>query len=334
MRESTSTEPTRAADPCPTDEELAAYIDGGLSKAEKRRVEKHLAACADCFEIYSETARFLVDTSPASPEEVARERELAASGKVVRFPLAERVRPAAQWLSIAALLLIGVGGGMYFQFLKPPPALTTLTIPDQPASGFWTGPTYRGEGGGEEVKIDEAAFRMGVQLVNLQVSLRTGDGDAAEDGVARIFGLLKPQPFTDDLRNGYTGITAALVKHQPPASLLPEASRLAGAAGDAGSVREVFEPRSLDLGQWVEAGRLAALAHDPSFFRQGSVRSFLRHLLWRDKLNLEETKLDPPTRQSLERISAVLGQRDLQKADFDRLRELFDSILNLHYPKA
>ena len=235
---------------CPSSENLAAYIDGELGEAERQRITEHLASCEDCYAVYTETLRFQLDTE-----------SVFAEGEVLPFRAPKEKRTAAaalrRWYPIAALLLVGVGGGS-FHFLALPPGLVPtklvppLADPSSVDGRLWLGPTYRGEGGDEESKLDEPPSRMGVQLVNLQASLKAGNVLAAQDVVARILGLLKAQPFTDDLYKAYTGITVALENHKPPSELLPEASRLAKES------REVFDPTLLDLGQWVEAGRLAA----------------------------------------------------------------------------
>ena len=315
---------------CPSAEDLAAYIDGELGEAERQRITAHLASCEDCYAVYTETLRFQLDTESVFLE-----------GEVLPFPspdkrerAAERAFAVRRWLPIAALLLVSVGTGS-FQFLAPPPGLVPtklvppLADPSSLDERLWRGPTYRGEGGDEEAKLDEAAFRMGVQLVNLQTSLKAGNVPAAQDVVARILGLLKAQSFTDDLQKGYTGITVALENRKPPSELLPEASRLAKES------RELFEPTTpLDLGQWVEAGRLAALAHNPSFFQQPDTQSFLRRLLWRDKLGLGETKLDSVSRESLDQISEIASKGDLQASDYAELQRQFDKILEIYYPET
>jgi tetratricopeptide (TPR) repeat protein len=43
------------ADACPDAELLAAYIDGGLSPAERTHIEAHLVECADCRDIVGDT---------------------------------------------------------------------------------------------------------------------------------------------------------------------------------------------------------------------------------------------------------------------------------------
>ena len=39
---------------CVDDEELAAYVDGKLSRAQAAQVEEHLASCSDCYELLAE----------------------------------------------------------------------------------------------------------------------------------------------------------------------------------------------------------------------------------------------------------------------------------------
>jgi hypothetical protein len=314
---------SRLSGDCPSNEELAAYIDGALDKEEAVRIAEHLVSCERCYEVYAETLRFQLDSESVSKQ------------NIVPFTRKKEAHPATRWASIAALLLVGAGAGMYFQLLAPPPELKTLqvttSLPNQPelAKQVWYGPRPRGAGGEEqEIRLDEASFRMGVQLVNLEVRLKAKDTEGAGDVVASILRLVQPRFFSHDLYNAYAAMRGSLGDpHKKPDQFLPEASRLAQEA------RKVFvDEESLDLGQWVEAGRLAALSHDPSFFRQSDARSFLRRSIWRSKVGLGETKLDLPTRQNLERIAGIVSKGDLQASDYASLQQPFDEILKIHYP--
>lgn len=322
----------------PPAETLAAYIDGVLDPVEAERVTAHLADCEDCYAVYSDSVRFLLE---AEPEE---EEEVAAAGTVVRFPqprpLRDDPRPWLQpWLQIAALLLVGVGAGCFY-FLRTPPELKTTavaeTIPNRSqvfddTTGIWTGPVYRGDGGETDVNLDEAAFRTGVQLVNLQVSLKAEKTTEAQNAIAAILNLLEAGVLTQDLQKKYEGLTASL-ETRKPSSFLPEASELAK------ETRDVFETGSLDLGQWVEAARLAAAARDPRFFQQGANRSFLRRLVWRERVGRhiwtpwEDLNLDEPTQQSLKEVSEIISKRELAPSDYSRLTDALGRILNTHYP--
>lgn len=326
--------PTQAASPpegtCPSAEDLAAYIDGVLDEVETGRVTAHLADCEDCYAVYSGALRFLLES------------ESEEGGNVVPFPQpppkTDR-RPWLQpWYQIAALLLVGVGTGVYFQLLHTPPALKTAEvaapIPNRPqvfddTRGLWTGPVYRGGEGETDVTLDAAAFRTGVQLVNLQVSLQAEKKDEAQNAIAAILGLLDAGLLTDDLKKKYEALTGSLEgAGRPPSSFLPEASRLAE------ETRDIFDAGSLDFGQWVEAARLASAAGDSRFFQQGDTRSFLRRLRWREKLGLGDLKLDAETRQSLEEVSGILSKNQLAAPDYASLTDALEQILEIHYPAA
>src|SRR6185295_6919351 len=145
----------------PSDEELAAYIDGALGKAESKRMEAHLAACEDCYAVYIGAVKFQLESEPA-PATVAH--------NVVPFPSREQVRDLWRWAAAAAGLLIVVGGGGGYYLAGPLPALLTseVTAPLQGKAsltgGLWLGPTFRGSGDeGGEAPLDPASFQMGVQ---------------------------------------------------------------------------------------------------------------------------------------------------------------------------
>jgi hypothetical protein len=305
----------------PSDAELAAYIDGALNETEAALVEKHLASCESCFEVYSETLRFQLDSETESHPE-----------NVVPFP---PQRKAPQWFPIAAVLVMGVGVGAYYQLYAPlalMPDNVARPVSSRPGvvKDLWIGPVYRGDGGDEEMNLNEASFRTGVQLVNLQVSLQAEERGQAQDAIAAILKLLKTGLITEDLEKKYTSLTGALDKSpKTPSSFLPQASELAK------ETREVFladEDLSLDLGQWVAAGRLAAIAKNPAFFKESENRSFLRRALWREKLGFGEMKLDPETRESLQQIADIIANDDLGASDYVELKRRFEQILEIHYP--
>jgi hypothetical protein len=313
---------------CPTDEELAAYIDGTLGKKDRERVAEHLASCEDCWAIYMGTVRFLLETEPAAEAE-------AAARNVVAFPSPEQRRHLWRWAAAAAGLLLVAGGGGGYYLAGPLPALVTaaVTPPVQNAAGLtgslWRGPTYRGGGEeGAETPLDTASFQMGVQLVNLQATLAAGRGEDAQDIVARILTILKDQLFVQELTKGYTAITVAIENGTPPRTLAGQAGQLAAQA------REVFDVPRLDFGQWVEASRLAALGGQASFFARGDSRAFLRRLLWRQKLGLGEMKLGPAIRQDLAGISDLLEKRSLDPTDYTKLSHRLTAILRIYYPES
>jgi hypothetical protein len=318
---------SRLSGECPSDEELAAYIDGALDREEADRIAGHLVSCERCYEIYAETVQFQLD-------------DPGAQGQVVPFRAGrERVRPAIRYgLPIAAMLLVGIGGA--YSQLKAPPELSTAAVaapiptpdPRDLAKQIWFGPRNRGGGETEnDAKIDDTAFRFGVQLVNLEVSLRAKDADGAGDVVASILGILKAQPSSQELTDAYRSMRIGLAdSNKKPEQFLPVATTLGQKS------REWFDPTPLDLGQWVEAGRLAAFAHNPSFFQQSEARTFLRRLLWRDKLHdllrIDDPELDPATRDSLAQVAGIVSKGNLRPSDYDELKRQLDKVLATYYP--
>jgi hypothetical protein len=314
--------PPPPAEHWPSDAELAAYIDGTLGKAESQRIAEHLADCEECFAVYMGTLQFQSE-----------------EGNVVPFPSSKGMQNTLWWYRIAAFLIIGVGAfGAYYSLFATPPTLETaeLAAPVEGKAGiaesFWLGPTQRG-GPEEEIEnlpdYDALPIKMGVQIVNLRVSLEAGDGDNATNVVAHSLQALKNQGT--GLDGSYEEITQAISgKGTPPRDLLPAASRLAN------DTREILGPAEVDLGQWVEAGRLAAIAEESSFFENSDNRAFLRRLLWRQKLGIgtKEFKLDPGALRSLQDISNLLQKGSLGRPEYARLRQSFEKILEIYYPKS
>ena len=80
---------------CPDAETLAAFIDGRLTGAERARVVEHLVDCADCYFVFSESAR-------AAAADQALADDTASSGR--RW----FTRPRVLWPSVAALAAAAV----------------------------------------------------------------------------------------------------------------------------------------------------------------------------------------------------------------------------------
>lgn len=324
MHESAS-KPSRPSGHHPSDAGLAAYIDGALGKEEATRVMEHLASCERCFEVYSETLDFqLAEETPPK-------------GTIVQFPTRRGPNPVPWALAAAAVLMLGFSGAVYRTLLAPPPSLVTAELATRDiaeplqkgpglVNGFWVGPTFRGGNAGGQIAVDPASFQIGVQLVNLQVSLEANDADQVSDTVARILQILETQDLVRPLKESYTGLKNRMLDSGAPRNFMTEASQLMG------ETRDYFEAPHLDLGQFVEAGRLAAIAQEPSFFQRGENRSFLRRTLWRQRFGIGDMTIEPAALQSLQDVSEVLGQDDLAPADYARLKQSFDQILETYYP--
>lgn len=94
----------------PSDETLAAFIDGGLDPATRRRVGEHLTTCADCYDAWTTVHEMRVTAGPA----IARNR---------RLPMA--LAAAAIAIAIAGILFFATTLGDRFS-IRPQSGLSAL----------------------------------------------------------------------------------------------------------------------------------------------------------------------------------------------------------------
>jgi hypothetical protein len=316
----------------PGDEELAAYVDGVLGEEDAARVAGHLAACADCYRVYSETLRFQLEEGEEEQEE--KVAAAAAARTVVPFP-SDRKPKTTWWLAAAAaVLVVGLGAGL-FMLLGPASEMTTAELVS-PLQGqedlgpdLWRGRTDRSGGGGSDPEADlfsnERLFQIGVQLVNLQVALEQGNEAASDDVLGRLVSLFSEEPFVHEYEDYYAGVRVAISEEDvPPRSFLQEST------AKSEELREFLgSDPYLELGRFVEAGRLAAISREPSFFERRGVRRMLRDLLKQQRKG--ELMLNAESLRSLQAISERLGKEDLQAADYEALKEGFETILRRYY---
>jgi len=115
-----------APGPCPTDEEIAAFLDGTLTAKERAQVVAHLATCKSCYEIFAGAAEFALEAGEtAAPPD---------PGTVIPFPGGRRPavsRPRLWWLgaAAAAVVALGIGIPVYRSLSTPPICGTSSTYP-------------------------------------------------------------------------------------------------------------------------------------------------------------------------------------------------------------
>jgi len=304
----------------PGDEDLAAYIDGTLGKAESQRIKEHLADCEECFAVYIETLQFQVD-SEATPD-----------ANVVPFPARERRVPKLPvwFLAAAALLLVALLGSWYtFQnaLWGPTPKLVVADL--GPATQgrsvenlLWGHAVYRSGGGEEEAEpdLDRQSFQVGALLVDFRLSAQAGDAKNASE-VWKTIGRTVGSAYM-------TKEGARIVTQSNQIGDLESLRRVAAKA--EATEKSLGDPNQstltreyLDFGKWTEAGRVAAVTRDSAFFKDRKNRRFLAYVL-RDK----EFKPSREVRRELEEIARIWDQGDLARTKFDSLAQHFQNILD------
>jgi putative zinc finger protein len=304
----------------PTAEELAAYIDGTLEKAEAKRITEHLASCEECYSVYAETLQFQLESEPVE------------AGKVVQFPT-HKQSPVRWWYAAAALLVLGLGLGWYlFQtaVVGPAPTLQVAdAVPDlkgMPVQGLIAQYTrFRGDGNNEPTDLGELprelerqSFQVGWLLVDFHVAASAKEVELASESWRKIGSVFKDASMVEEGAR----IQAEANRIDPETS--PTAAKdlpqiVARAAETEARMDDLaFFPTYVDFGKWAEAGQIAAKVKDRSFFASRKNHRFLFYAL-----KNREIKPEPEVRQQLQAIARIWG-----RGDFPALSAHFKAILD------
>jgi hypothetical protein len=317
-------------------EELAAYVDGRLSGADRDRVTDHLDRCPDCFELVAETVRFQRED----------ETEQRGGGTVVRSNRFGRLG-GRKLASIAAAAAALVALAIVIPRLAPGPeelpgprlasadlleafsegtarAAVDAIPRDTPALGF-AGDPGRGP----------AAVRLGARLVDLRTAARAGSGLRAREMVYSIEDLIasaageERDRALDPALDSFLEEAGSALDGEDFGRLEAATSRLE--AGLEARLETGLDRDALAFGKWAEAGRLAAAAGDGSFFRSAAYREARNNLRTREPSSEAEELLRTVDRwtRSPEGGSAPPGALDTEA--FETLERAFGRLLEVGY---
>jgi hypothetical protein len=137
---------------------------------------------------------------------------------------------------------------------------------------------------------EAVAFRTGVLLVDLHVTIHAGETGNAEVALAKLTETLEPP-----------GLQKELEKPMERARRAAERGRFdsldkAAAELETGA-EELLDPFHLAFGKWAEAGRLAAVVGDRAFLRSPEFVGF--------REEVEERELPAPVAEALAEIDAL-----------------------------
>lgn len=298
-------------------EEIAAYLDGRLSAAERREITAHLSVCTECLELFTETAHALEETSAST-----------AGGEVVPFDRA--LRSPRRWLpaaaAAAALLAVGFAG---YRFLLVPPSVDVAELVEPlvgshgAAEAVWTGPVYRG---GEDQPTE--AFRaksllVGAHLVGFQTAAAAGDSRAAADAARRVANYLDESGYLPDETKRFRDAQLALGAGRPGLARRDLSRALALVKETSEPIEESFSEVYLPFGEWAQAGYVAARTGNHAWFERRKNRRFLSYLLRQD-----DEEIEPEARKALEKIRVAWDRRELRPVELAALAGQFEAILD------
>jgi hypothetical protein len=317
---------------CPSAEDIGAFVEGSLNSSERSRLISHLASCEECRDDVAEIALLRQEEQEALAGDELVEEEDESRPSARRSPLLRF--PALPWKAVmpiaaAALVVLAVGPGLYRRFLEPSSfdsAFSSLP-PDELqrlAPRAWTDPVFR-SGQPLDLESRERAFRAGVRTIDLQIALEANAPGRALAHSSELVRVLGDSPLVEKARFAFYENLNTVLKAKSASTDLPSEADKALAA--AQGLEEVCDTTFLLFGQWAEAGRLAALAEDSSFFERAGHLRFLNRIL-------EERGLDPDVAAELRKIDRIWQGDSLDSKAFRALAQHFGEVISFSAGKV
>lgn len=241
-------------------EDLAAYFDGRLSAERRAQVEERLVRDEDYYDVFLENVHALQEKAD---ERDGGEVELAAGRRPWR--VAAEVATVAGPLAVAAALVAAIGLSL-LRGRGPSTGEWVARLDATAVVGWgklWDDPSWeRSRSGGPEVSLltpEQLAFRIGTRTVDLRVALAGDDLLAVKRASTQLATLTNARIDLLLFSSGYEDLTQR-IDSDPLVDLTTKTADLEAYLAEA--LEDSPEAGNYHLGQWNEAGRLAALSSD------------------------------------------------------------------------
>jgi hypothetical protein len=307
--------------PCPTDEEIAAFLDHALSAAERARITAHLADCESCCETFAGVVNVLSELAEATPNHPATR---LIPGPRSRSNAPGRARAWWPATAVAAALALAIALPLYRWLSTPPPMVVAdLIAPLTPtallAHRLHETRAMRGDLRQTALLSPSPSFLVGVFEVDLRLSLAARDLERSSRILLRLGTLLHDVDYMETQGDAYQAASQRLTSAEALRRFAVEApAREAALEGESSSLL----PEWVDFGKWTEAGRLAAASQAPYFFKARANRRFLSFLL-RER----RAPLDPEVKAALRNVDTLWDFGRFAPGDFAALETELDKVI-------
>jgi hypothetical protein len=287
---------------CPSDEDLAAFIDNTIDYVERDRIAGHLSLCNDCYEAFS--------VATALQEEAPVESWFSVKSIIFRYiPYSFAAAAAAILIMIYVFRDISVD--------KLPSVGDRVAVLAEDVDKGSMPYLFRQEPadlyGFADMSSDEgSAFSAGAYLADLELALLLDDKASALRLLSELVVLLKTAKGTEETITLYKNMEIEIEKG---ASLEQFAGRTEKAA------LGVEWPLYVRFGQWCERGRIAAIRKKSKFYFVGDVGTFIKEF---ESADLPKGILD-----SLYEIKKIVIEEAYTEKQFRKLQREFKSLILL-----
>jgi len=287
---------------CPSEEDLAAFIDNTIDYVERDRIAGHLSSCNDCYEVFSVATEL--------QEEVPGESWFSVKSIIFRYVPYSFAAAAAAFLimiyifrDISVDKLSFVGDRVAVLAEDVDKESIPYLFRQEPADLYGFADMSSGEG---------SAFRTGVYLADLELALLLDDKASALRLLSELVVLLKAAKGTDESITLYKNMEIEIGKGASLKQFTGRAEK---------TVPGVEEPLYVRFGQWCEGGRIAAIERKSKFYFTDDVGTFIKEF---ESAGLPKGLLD-----SLYEIKRAVIEEAYTEKQFRKLQREFESLILL-----
>lgn len=293
---------------CPSEEHLAAFLDGNLNAADRDAVMGHVSSCDDCHELFTEIINI--------QEELSKEEEPSkVSWLNPKFLVFKFVPYSLAAAAILAMFYLFRDNSIdRLSFVKERVAILAADIDSESFSYAHSESSTYDYSFTDAPTLKSISFRIGISLADIEMVTTAGNKESTIGLLNNIVALLKSMKvsgrsilFCEDMKK----------EIEEGGSLKQFTGRI-----DNAIFAEIDEPVFVRLGQWCEGGRIAAAQRKMEYYNIDDIRAFMKML---EKESLPEGVL-----KSLHEIGKVVKAGVYAEKQFRQLEKEHENLILLH----
>lgn len=289
---------------CPTQEDIAAFLDDKLNDSEKDVIMGHLSACTDCHEVFVAAINI--------QEELASTKSNLPPRKIL-FKIISYSSAAAAAILITFFIARGVSMSK-LSFVEHRVASLAKEIDKDSLPSLFIREPSAVYGFAASYSVNSEAFNIGVCLTKLEITMMQEDKEDAILLIDETIRLLKDIKGADKSIESCTSIKKEI---EDGISMRKLASQIEKTVSGFKDPLHVY----VRFGQWCEGGRIAAFHKTEKFFDPADVNAFIK--------KLEKKNMPKGVSLSLQEIKKIIGEGTYSEKQFRKLEKEYENLILL-----